>query len=81
MVTITLHNKSINNQTLTYLSSIETASIILKGGSSRVITNTGSTVNPELPDNVLNLPVDDEQVLISDFKYDKNYVSVQLTTN
>ena len=81
MVTAKLANRGLFLSTVTYMSVHGSRSVILKGGESMEIENTSSTSNPDLPDNILNLPAEDSDINKNDFKYDKDNISIKITQN
>ena len=79
MITVKMSNRGLFVTTVTYQSVHGSRSIILNGGQVLEVENSALSSNPELPDNILNLPVTDSSILKTDFRYDKDSVSIKLT--
>jgi len=81
MKTVTISNRGYYVETITYNSVFGSMSIEVKGGSSISVINTTSSTNPEIPDNILNLPPDNGvvDIEITDFRYNKSNVSIKIT--
>ena len=79
--TVKIMNKGLFATSVTYNGNFGAKTVILKGGDTLTVANTASAVNPDVPENILNLPPDGSgyTVVKSDFKYDKEMVSIKIT--
>ena len=83
MVTVTISNRGHYVETVTYNSVFGSRSLHVDGGDSLTVTNATSSTNPEAPDNILNLPPDNGvvDIVLSDFRYNKTNISIQITSS
>lgn len=80
-VSVEIANRGYYPETITYNSGFGAKSLILNGGETLTVVNTTSSSNPDIPDNILNLPPDNGlyTIVIGDFRYNKNNVSIKIT--
>lgn len=80
MANVTITNKSMYPETITYNSDFGSRSLIINGGSSLIVRNTALSTDGNQPDNILNLPPNNSvyPITINDFKYNRSKISIKI---